>query len=131
MTPAVRNAYEVLDREAAMGSQGLVCRPGADRERFDPEGVFKSSKERAVGFALPSEDDILAPLRVLSFWKMKQAPATLEKPVRSHSSAIFKGGLEPAISASTSWVIASGVLWSQRRWLDHAKGELWSSRYTP
>lgn len=67
----VRDAYEVLNQETALGSEGEGAAPGDDREAFDAEMIFESAEEeasRTVGFNL---DGLLAPLRTLSFWKMK------------------------------------------------------------
>lgn len=67
----VRDAYQVLNQETALGSEGEGAAPGDDREPFDPEMIFESAEEEAhqtVGFNL---DGLLAPLRTLSFWKMK------------------------------------------------------------
>ncbi|CAH2573712.1 hypothetical protein PRNO82_03129 [Planktothrix rubescens] len=67
----VRDAYEVLNQETALGSEGEGAAPGDDRESFDAEMIFESAEEeasRTVGFNL---DGLLAPLRTLSFWKMK------------------------------------------------------------
>ncbi|MGC9527624.1 MAG: hypothetical protein ACP5D7_18990 [Limnospira sp.] len=68
---AVRDAYRTLDEEAALGSDGEAGAPGRDREPFDPEAIFQASEMVAAltaGFRL---DGLLAPLRTLSFWKMK------------------------------------------------------------
>jgi hypothetical protein len=67
----VRNAYEVLNQEAALGSEGEGAAPGADREAFDPEKVYQVSEEEYVSFGNISFGALLAPLRTLSFWKMK------------------------------------------------------------
>jgi hypothetical protein len=73
LSPEVRAAYEILDREANLGSGGPAGGPGADREPFDPDWIFQESRGDATTFAfrLPSRDDLLAPLRALSFWQMK------------------------------------------------------------
>jgi hypothetical protein len=70
----VRAAYEALDREMALGSDGVGAAPGADREPFDPQQVFEDAPAAAgasFGFGLPGLSALLAPLRTLSFWKMK------------------------------------------------------------
>lgn len=67
----VRDAYRTLDEEAELGSDGEAGAPGRDREPFDPEAIFQASEMVAAltgGFRL---DGLLAPLRTLSFWKMK------------------------------------------------------------
>jgi hypothetical protein len=77
----VRAAYEVLDREAGLGCGGVGARPGADRERFDPERHYEAAQAAAreeagagavsFGFRETAGGLILSPLRQLSFWKMK------------------------------------------------------------
>jgi hypothetical protein len=67
----VQSAYEVLDRESALGSQGEGAAPGADREPFDPERVYRQAEEESVSFGGIGLGGLLAPLRTLSFWKMK------------------------------------------------------------
>jgi hypothetical protein len=73
MPASVNSAYETLDREIGMGSAGVAGHPGADREPFRPEEIFDTVRRNALSFAfsLPTRDDLLAPLRTLSFWKMK------------------------------------------------------------
>jgi hypothetical protein len=69
----VRDAYAVLDREAALSSDGEGGAPGADREPFDPQALFEAAEDDAVSFGSLSglSSGLLAPLRALSFWKMK------------------------------------------------------------
>jgi hypothetical protein len=67
----VRAAYEVLDREAALGSQGAAGAPGADHEAFDPERVYREAQSETVSFGGFSMGSLLSPLQQLSFWKMK------------------------------------------------------------
>jgi hypothetical protein len=71
LPPEVRAAYEVLDRESGLGSLGVGGPPGADRDPFDPQAVFAAVRSAPASFALINRDDLLAPLRTLSFWKMK------------------------------------------------------------
>ena len=68
---AVRDAYQVLDREAALFSAGEGAAPGADREPFDPERAFQNAQGELVNFGWFSVGGLLSPLRQLSFWKMK------------------------------------------------------------
>jgi hypothetical protein len=70
---AVRDAYQVLDREATLASAGAGAAPGADREPFDPERAFQNAQAEAgqVNFGWFSVGGLLSPLRQLSFWKMK------------------------------------------------------------
>ncbi len=80
----VVDAYMTLDKAVGLGSDGLGAEPGADREPFDPQAVYQDARlaqsvSRVAGaagisfggFRLPSRDDLLSPLRTLSFWKMK------------------------------------------------------------
>lgn len=74
LPPEVREAYEVLNQEASLGSEGVGAEPGSDRESFDAEGIFEAAaQEQPVSFGIGSSirDAVLQPLRVLSFWKMK------------------------------------------------------------
>ncbi len=72
LSPAVRAAYEILNREADLGSEGEGGGPGDDRERFDPELSYQAAKEEdAASFGGSSFGGLLSPLRQLSFWKMK------------------------------------------------------------
>jgi hypothetical protein len=76
-TPELREAYRTLEREAALGQGGLDAAPGEDRPPFDPAVIVAEAAgeedDEAVEFGLSPirADDLLAPLRVLSFWKMK------------------------------------------------------------
>jgi hypothetical protein len=69
----VRKAYETLNREVALGSGGAGAEPGADREGFDSESLFQAAGEEPVSFGITDRlfAPLLAPLRTLSFWKMK------------------------------------------------------------
>lgn len=71
LPPEVRDAYEQLDRESRLGAEGVGAPPGADRDPFDPDAVFATARSAASSFGLINRDDLLAPLRTLSFWKMK------------------------------------------------------------
>lgn len=69
----VREAYVRLDREAALGAEGPAAAPGDDREPFDPDRAYRARGamvQRSFG-GFPSGDGLLAPLRQLSFWAMK------------------------------------------------------------
>ncbi len=67
----VREAYAALDRETGLGYAGVGAAPGTDREGFDPEGIVQAALEQSFAPGGFSTDALLAPLRVLSFWKMK------------------------------------------------------------
>jgi hypothetical protein len=66
----VAEAYAVLDREAGLGDGGPGADPGADRESFDPDRIIRDARDE-VSFGRFDIGGLLAPLRVLSFWKMK------------------------------------------------------------
>ena len=74
LPPDVLNAYQVLNQEADLGSEGEGAAPGSDWEGFDPEAIYETSKDEPVSFSTDSSslwDKVLNPLRVLSYWKMK------------------------------------------------------------
>jgi hypothetical protein len=64
-----------LNQEADLGSEGEGAAPGSDWEGFDPEAIYEASKDEPVSFSTDSSsvwDKVLDPLRVLSYWKMKE-----------------------------------------------------------
>jgi DNA/RNA endonuclease G (NUC1)/V8-like Glu-specific endopeptidase len=68
------DAYRDLDKALGLRSLGVAAAPGEDREGFDPEAVYQDALAEAaatVSFALLDRDTLLAPLRTLSFWTMK------------------------------------------------------------
>ncbi len=67
----VIEAYAILDRETGMGQGGEAAAPGDDREPFDAEALYQECETETVSFS-GFADGVLAPLRVLSFWKMKE-----------------------------------------------------------
>jgi len=71
MPPEVCVAYKILNGEAGLGSEGEAASPGADRASFDPQSIFQASEAEPVNFGGWSWGRLLAPLRTLSFWKMK------------------------------------------------------------
>ncbi len=75
LPPEVIAAYQVLNQEAALSGEGETGAPGEDWEGFDPEAIYQSSQSEPVSFSTdqPSVlDKLLDPLRVLSYWKMKE-----------------------------------------------------------
>ena len=70
LPPEVRAAFVTLNEEAGLGSGGEDADPGADREPFNPDRVYEAELE-GVSFGWPSLGGLLAPLRTLTFWKMK------------------------------------------------------------
>jgi hypothetical protein len=74
LPPDVMSAYEALDREVGLGAEGAGAAPGADREVLDPQQVFEDAPAvtgASFGFRPSRLDALLAPLRTLTFWKMK------------------------------------------------------------
>lgn len=71
--PEVVAAYQRLDQKLGLGHGGDGAAPGADLPAFDPEDIFQAAREEddSPSFGSFSIGDLLAPLRVLSFWKMK------------------------------------------------------------
>lgn len=72
----VLEAYRALDNAVALPKTGVAGAPGADWDVFDPEGIYQEFRADAtpqggVSFGLFSRDTLLAPLRTMSFWKMK------------------------------------------------------------
>ncbi|NEO76512.1 hypothetical protein [Moorena sp. SIO4G3] len=73
----VREAYEELNQLSGLGHDGEGAAPGNDREPFDPEQIYQAFEEEFAdesfdfgsGYSLRG---LLAPLRILSFWKMKE-----------------------------------------------------------
>lgn len=76
LPPEVAAAYAVLNHESSLGAAGAAAEPGSDRDPFDPEGLFQAAQEEEPvsfgDFPLKNlRNALLAPLRGLSFWKMK------------------------------------------------------------
>ena len=65
-------AYRSIDRLLVeLGAEGEGAAPGSDRQPFDPETCSRRRAARRIsGSAATCKDT--APLRALSFWKMKQ-----------------------------------------------------------
>lgn len=71
----VIEAYKILEREAQLNGNGIGAEPGHDREIFDPDATYQQARDIAgevASFGSTSIGSVfLAPLRQLSFWKMK------------------------------------------------------------
>jgi hypothetical protein len=74
LPPAVREAYQVLDRETGQQALGEGSAPGDDREPFDPERTYQAAllEEQMTTFGGFGLGGLLAPLRMLTFWQMKR-----------------------------------------------------------
>lgn len=75
LSPQTIEAYNILNQEAGIGSEGETAAPGDDREPFDPETIYEGTPiEDSVSFGEPNRftlGRIFSPLRALSYWKMK------------------------------------------------------------
>ena len=71
MPAEVSAAYTALNREAGLASGGPAAGPGADREPFDPERVYAAAQDSTSFGLLDNLGGLLAPLRTLTFWQMK------------------------------------------------------------
>jgi hypothetical protein len=67
----VSSAYKVLDQEAGLGHDGAGAAPGDDREAFNPDLEYGAVRQEPDNRRIPILGGLLAPLRTLSFWKMK------------------------------------------------------------
>lgn len=67
-------AYRRIDALLTeVGSAGAAAPPDDDRKPFDPQTYFEAAREEAsFGLGSGGLGGILAPLRQLSFWKMKE-----------------------------------------------------------
>jgi hypothetical protein len=68
----IRAAYAVLEQESRLEYNGVGAAPGADQDSFDPEWIFSVALQQSFGPGMWVTDALLAPLRTLSFWKMKE-----------------------------------------------------------
>jgi hypothetical protein len=71
LPPAAVEAYLTLNREAGLGGEGPGGGPDADREPFDPQAMYRNVRRARASFGGFSLGGLLLPLRLLSFWKMK------------------------------------------------------------
>ncbi len=80
MPPELEQAYLDLDKAVGLGATGVGGSPGDDREPFNPKAVLaaaRNSHGRGASFGAFSLGGLLEPLRVLSFWKMKDRARTI------------------------------------------------------
>lgn len=74
---ALLTAYTELSTAVALPAERMSsAAPGADRDGFDPAQIYKDFQtdeveQSVVSFGNSWRDSLLAPLRALSFWKMK------------------------------------------------------------
>lgn len=88
----VLNAYRILDREAGLQAIGIAAAPSADRDPFDPEITFAAARTEALSFSGFSWGGLLAPLRTLSFWKMKDRAREFGENAAFHLLAQLQQG---------------------------------------
>jgi hypothetical protein len=73
----VEDAYRRLDQALGLGSAGEGAPPGADRPEFDPQAIYEAARIdetadlESGSFGSLSSSSPLAPLRILSFYCMK------------------------------------------------------------
>lgn len=96
LPPEAEQAYRDINAMLTeLGADGEGAAPGNDREPFDPEAYFAAAKEEASFGLGDSLGGILAPLRQLSFWKMKQRA----RQVGEGGMAQFLGALQNAVGS--------------------------------
>ncbi|WP_233885450.1 CHAT domain-containing protein [Paraburkholderia flagellata] len=83
LTPEIVDAYAALFHESQLRVGSLLGRPGSDQEAFDVNFIMEQAQGQGDhgasaqgvlgmgGIAESVKDAVLAPLRQLSFWKMK------------------------------------------------------------
>jgi len=81
LTPAIEDDFAALFQLSGLRTGSANGRPGADQDGFDPQAIIGQAEGGAagdagghvqvLGFGSQVRDAILAPLRQLSFWKMK------------------------------------------------------------
>lgn len=71
LPPEVSEAYGILNQEASLNAEGEGAAPGLDHESFDPESIFQDAKKDPTSYGDLGWGSLLAPLRTLSFWTMK------------------------------------------------------------
>ncbi|MCG5058997.1 MAG: hypothetical protein KA714_13670 [Limnoraphis sp. WC205] len=75
----VVEAYQQLNELSGLGSDGEGSEPGNDHEPFDPEQIYQAAKREFADESVNFADNfslgnlkLLMPLKVLSYWKMKE-----------------------------------------------------------
>lgn len=85
LPPKAVLAYRTLYAEAGLIANGANGPPGTDHDEFDPGEIYQQCREAmeqvedlaTFDFGEPIAAGLLAPLRILSFWKMKQRGCTI------------------------------------------------------
>ncbi|HET7458087.1 MAG TPA: hypothetical protein VFJ74_10555 [Gemmatimonadaceae bacterium] len=78
LPPEVVDAYRRIDQLAGLGSGELGDAPANDRAPFEPQRAYRATKSPGAAFGGVGNflGGLLAPLRQLSFWKMKKRAQT-------------------------------------------------------
>lgn len=80
LTPAIEDDFAALFQLSGLRTGGANGRPGTDQDGFDPQAIVSQAEMadagdgghvQVLGFGDRVRDAILAPMRQLSFWKMK------------------------------------------------------------
>lgn len=80
LTPAIEDDFAALFQLSGLRTGSTTGRPGADQDGFDPQAIVSEAAAgeggaardtQVLGFGSKVKDAILAPVRQLSFWKMK------------------------------------------------------------
>ena len=70
LPPAMRKAYQDLNKALGLDSKGVGGPPDADREGFDPDAAVGDLEQQSFGGL--KLGGLLSPLRQLSYWTMKK-----------------------------------------------------------
>lgn len=121
LPPAVGQAYRILNSESTLTSLGLGSSPAADREPFDPESAFLVARREALSYGGFSWGGILAPLRTLSFWKMKDRARQFgEGAGHEFLKDLQRVGSERVrfhlVGHSFGCIVLSGMLAGEKNW---------------
>jgi hypothetical protein len=82
-------AYQVLNQEASVGSEGDELSIEDERDQYDPEGIYEEAQTTETDITGDGEDfglvdsgkfilsKVFSPLRTLSYWRMKARARTI------------------------------------------------------
>jgi pimeloyl-ACP methyl ester carboxylesterase len=126
--PVAAAAYQEINAMLAeLGENGEGAAPGSDREPFDPQACFAVAQEEASFGLCDRLGVILAPLRQLSFWKMKQRARLVGEAEMTE----FLTALQEAVGSrdvrfhlmghSFGCIVVSAMLCRKRAHPSHAK----------
>ncbi|MGO4308134.1 CHAT domain-containing protein [Cupriavidus sp. RAF12] len=124
LTPAMHEAYATLFEESGLRADCVNGRPGSDLNHFEPQGIVDGtpveSTTDAVGddmmLGIPGnlKTALLAPLRTLSFWKMKDRARQIgETGARGFLDAIQRAAPDARVHLmghSFGCIVASGMV---------------------